>query len=880
MFNFIFSICLHFYNQHKIMTIMKKVFLLMLLSSFGDILVHAQTNTFPSTGSAGIGTLTPNASALLDISSTSKGLLIPRMTSAQRNAIITPVTGLLIYQTNNTPGFYFYNGTAWSVLKTTAGWGLKGNAGTIAGTNFIGTTDAQPLVFKVNNQVAGSIDFSSNANTSYGFKSLASNSNFSNSAFGYQSLFSNTIGGYNTAVGTYSLLNNTVGYQNTSIGSNSLQSNQNGNYNAALGYGALLNNTTGSSNVAIGNTALLQNVDGANNTAAGDKALYNNTTGSSNTAIGSLALQANTTGGSNIGIGPSSLLSNTVGESNIGIGANAILFNTTGNWNIGIGLSALQGNTTANSNVGIGYYALAVNSTGGNNTAIGNQALRYNTSDLNTAMGSNALYSNTTGYSNTASGYNTLYSNTTGDNNNATGAEALYSNTTGQFNNAYGSLALRKNTVGNGNTAFGNASLYFNTTGNNNTATGVFALDFNVNGSGNTANGYESLKENTSGDNNTAIGYHSLSANSTGIENAATGYNALLANTEGVGSTATGAYALYSNTLGWRNTATGGGSMWRNTTGDYNTAVGHKALYSNITGDYNVAIGSYAGVSNSATNLTNTTAIGYSAEVGFSNMMMFGNSDVKDWGFGNATPSVGQALKVGTNATNGNGAYLTEGGTWTNTSDKNLKEDFQNQDPQLILDKINSLEITKWKYKGTNNEYHIGPIAQDFYKLFNTGLDDKSISTIDPSGVALLGIQALSAKSEKIEKENEELHNEINMIKAELDELKAMIQGSGKPIATINQQAVSFETASLDQNIPNPPAGNFTKINYNIPTGAAKAELIIVDNAGRKIKTINLNTFGKGVLNVDTKGLASGTYTYTMYVDGKMVDTKKLIVAK
>ncbi len=852
----------------------------MLVNIFGNMLVNAQTNTFPSTGSAGIGTLTPNASALLDISSTSKGLLIPRMTSTQRNAIITPATGLLIYQTNNTPGFYFYNGTAWSVLKTTAGWGLKGNAGTIAGTNFLGTTDAQPLVFKVNNQIAGNLDFSSAANTSYGYKTLASNTNFNNSAFGYQSLFSNTTGGYNTAVGTYSLLNNTIGYQNTAIGSNSLQSNQSGNFNAALGYGALLNNTTGSSNVAIGNTALLQNIDGTNNIATGDKALYNNISGSSNTAIGSLVLQANTTGGSNIGIGPSSLLSNTVGESNIGIGANAIRFNTTGNWNIGIGLSALQGNSTANYNIGIGYYSLASNSIGGNNTAIGNQALRYNTSDLNTAMGSNALYSNTTGYANTASGYNTLYSNTTGDNNTATGAEALYSNTTGQFNNAYGSVALRANTVGNNNTAFGNASLYSNTTGNNNTGTGIFALQLNNTGSGNTANGFESLKSNVNGDNNTATGYRSLPANTSGIENTATGYLALLANTDGVGSTATGAYALYSNTLGWRNTATGIASMWRNTTGDYNTAVGYQALYSNITGDYNVAIGSNAGVSNSATNLTNTTAIGYSATVGFSNMMMFGNSDVKDWGFGNSTPAVGQALKVGTNATNGNGANLTEGGTWSNASDKNLKDEFQPQDPQKILDKINKLDIPRWKYKGTKNEYHIGPMAQDFYTLFNVGLDNKSISTIDPSGVALLGIQALSAKSEKIEKENVELHSEINMLKAELDQLKVMIQSSAKPIATINQQDVSFETASLDQNIPNPPAGNFTKINYNIPTGAAKAELIIVDNAGRKIKTINLNTFGKGVLNVDTKGLASGTYTYTMYVDGKMVDTKKMVVGK
>jgi trimeric autotransporter adhesin len=66
--------------------------------------VNAQTNTFPSSGAAGIGTTTPDASSLLEIKSTSKGLLIPRMTLTQRNAIAAPATGLMIYQTNS-PGF-------------------------------------------------------------------------------------------------------------------------------------------------------------------------------------------------------------------------------------------------------------------------------------------------------------------------------------------------------------------------------------------------------------------------------------------------------------------------------------------------------------------------------------------------------------------------------------------------------------------------------------------------------------------------------------------------------------------------------------------------------------------------------------------------------
>jgi hypothetical protein len=73
---------------------------------------------FAQTENVGIGTNTPNNSAILDLDVTTyaskKGLLIPRMTLAQRNAIASPATGLIIYQTDNVTGFYFYDGAAWA----------------------------------------------------------------------------------------------------------------------------------------------------------------------------------------------------------------------------------------------------------------------------------------------------------------------------------------------------------------------------------------------------------------------------------------------------------------------------------------------------------------------------------------------------------------------------------------------------------------------------------------------------------------------------------------------------------------------------------------------------------------------------------------------
>lgn len=218
---------------------------------------------------------------------------------------------------------------------------------------------------------------------------------------------------------------------------------------------------------------------------------------------------------------------------------------------------------------------------------------------------------------------------------------------------------------------------------------------------------------------------------------------------------------MYNNTSGANNTAAGIFALGANTTGDENTAVGYSALGTNTTGHCNTAIGHGADVS--TVNLVNATAIGCGAQVSCSNTMSLGNNNVTKWGFGVACPAAGNILEFA-NTT----ATLTTGGVWTNASDRTLKENIEPLDKAAILAKIAALEITRWNYiADENKEKYIGPMAQDFHALFGVGRE-KTISTIDPAGVALVGIQALLAENQLLKQENEVLKSRLDKVENSL----------------------------------------------------------------------------------------------------------------
>jgi hypothetical protein len=89
----------------------------------------------------------------------------------------------------------------------------------------------------------------------------------------------------------------------------------------------------------------------------------------------------------------------------------------------------------------------------------------------------------------------------------------------------------------------------------------------------------------------------------------------------------------------------------------------------------------------------------------------------------------------------------------------------------------------------------------------------------------------------------------------------------------------SNDAASLQQNVPN-PFNHTTSIAYSLPQKFTTARLVITDKSGKILKQVQLNQAGKGIVNIDAAALSSGTYHYTLYVDGKMIDSKQMMLAK
>ncbi len=489
----------------------------------------------------------------------------------------------------------------------------------------------------------------------------------------------------------------------------------------------------------------------------------------------------------------------------------------------------------------------------------GDPVLRYNVPNQSIALGNSG---GTGTRLNTAVGYQALNNNTVGQANVAIGHKALLSDNSGYSNVAVGSHALYSNTSGYQLIAIGDSALYSNTAATSypNIAIGSKALFSSTTGSANTATGFQSLYTNTTGDDNTGIGF----------------------------------WALISNTTGNSNVAAGLSALYENTTGNYNTGIGVGAINFNTTGSGNTAIGYAANVSSG--NLTNASALGYFAYATASNQIMLGNSsitaieayapytDISDGrvkknvkenvpglAFINTLRPVTYNYDIHTaNQLTGVTAMLNQRSKEVSATDKNtedkIDENGMNAKEKILYTGFVAQEVEAAAKK----------LNYDFSGVHHPE-NDKDLYGLSYSEFVVPLVKAV----QELSKQNDSLKNELASMHNDIAQLKSVVLNgthTGTPVDATSQTVI-LSSAALLQNVPN-PFGNSTTISYTLPVSYSKASVVITDKSGKTLKTVSLNGSNWGSMQVETSTLAAGSYQYSLMVDGKLMDTKQMLLAR
>ena len=726
-----------------------------------------------------------NSSAILDVSSTTKGLLVPRMLATQRIAIATPATGLLVYDTDSA-SFAYYSAGAWIFLtgniSLNSNWATTGNAATNESVHFLGTTDNKNLIFKRNNIRAGLLDVS---NTSFGVDALKPvSSGINNTAIGVKTLFSNTTGAKNTALGFEALYSNTVGNNNVAIGDSALRNN---------GIGA--SSTQGINNTAVGSKAMAANTTGYRNTALGFGALKNNGYANNTIAIGDSAMYYSQNGYQNIAIGNNALLySNDLSFANVAIGMYAMQNNALASKNIAIGNKSQYNTVSGYENIAMGYESMYSNTSSTDNLAIGTESLYSNISgSQNTALGNSALYSNSTGYGNIAIGLATMFTHKKNDLNVAIGWNTYQSDTSGKYNTVIGGLAAQSNDTGVNNTIIGYEGMRFSKQMNYNTMIGSSSSSLSTTTNYSNSLGYLTRIE---GNNSTAIGtYAKVTADNSMVLGGINGVNSATVDTKvGIGVTNPSEKLEIGNgRLRFKGFLTSGfahGITWTDNAGTTDKAFlgmetdNYFGLYQWGLGAWNVRFHNTSGemgvnvqplTTNNDARLqvkqaTSQNGIGIIRAGGTQHWDMFLDN--------NTTPDFNFYL----NGSTLKGYIRNSDGVYIVVSDRRLK---QNITPlNNVLPSLLQLTPSRYQFIDSSNAtppYTIGFIAQDVQKLFPEAVDEKMLKNGKPQlGInyqyfSVLSIKAIQEQQHEIEalkKENIEVKNILTQLKEQINLLK------------------------------------------------------------------------------------------------------------
>jgi hypothetical protein len=224
-------------------------------------------------------------------------------------------------------------------------------------------------------------------------------------------------------------------------------------------------------------------------------------------------------------------------------------------------------------------------------------------------------------------------------------------------------------------------------------------------------------------------------------------------------STVSGGFSNVATTEGFANTVSGG--YENSNAGSYSAIPGGSQDTLTATADCSMAFGQQVYV-----NFPYRVVFFDSTNPGYLGI----NRDDHDGG-------ISYPIHVGTGTTNGNGAYLSAGGTWSNGSSRRFKEKFEQLEGREVLDRIDALPAQSWQYKGTG-ERHIWPCAEDFHRAFDVGVlnedgtrDTMYLAAGDVAGVALVGVQELYRMTRQLHAKT----LEIEQLRAEMAQMQALI---------------------------------------------------------------------------------------------------------
>jgi hypothetical protein len=262
-----------------------------------------------------------------------------------------------------------------------------------------------------------------------------------------------------------------------------------------------------------------------------------------------------------------------------------------------------------------------------------------------------------------------------------------------------------------------------------------------------------------------------------GFGNVASGFTSVVAggvsNSAGNDSAVTGGFSndaqCCRNFVGGGENNTAGPGSWLTVAGGLNNAAqGSAATVGGGSG--NSAINSYATVPGGRSNYASAQysfAAGRRAQATHQGAFVWGDStdaDVASTAVNQVIVRASGGIWLGTTSSpsfdiatdflrTSTGAHLTIGGAWTNSSDFNRKEDFEQIDKHDVLARVATLPISRWSYKAEDcSVRHMGPTGQDFAEAFGLGTDERSIATVDADGVALVAIQALYQEVQELRK--------------------------------------------------------------------------------------------------------------------------------